>query len=531
MDLIFVFILVCAYCIYFLIERKNKFQVFIKNRINGPKPNLFWGNLKELKTNNLITFQEWSEKYGKIYGFFLGQEPQLVVQDEELIRLIAIKDFHLFSNRFVHAGDYEFVNDVREKKNVALINGKDWKRHRTIIRSSFSSSKLKAMVPLIEDSVKTLIKIIGEKSVNNNEFDIHKLYKKLTMEVIGKVAFGIDTESQTNPNDEFATTAESVLMNKIPFILMLRFLAKTLSDIVNLFHYALSKARLLPQSKIFELSENIIKNRIKTNVKRKDLLQLMIDTEVPADLYADHQELSVNVNVKTDDKIDESKKDVTKQSNQPLVKMNTDEIVSNCFAFLLAGFETTSTALGFITHFLVNHLDVQSRVREEVKDLLSKEGKLDYNTVSKLPYMEAVINESLRMYPPVTLFMRRFALIDYKYKDITIPKKTQVIFPIPLIHRDEAHWPNPDVFNPDRFLDDTKNKANSCMFMPFGAGPRNCIGLRLAMLEIKLTLSNLLSKYELVPSPNTFIDELPIDHYRSLQRPKKGVIVKVVAID
>ena len=126
--------------------------------------------------------------------------------------------------------------------------------------------------------------------------------------------------------------------------------------------------------------------------------------------------------------MDESEDISTKplKTDKRFVVLSENEIKSNSVIFLFAGYETTSLVLSYATHFLVNYPDIQERVRQEVIDLLESEGKLDYNTVSKLQYMECVLNETMRLHPPLINSTARMCLSDYKYKNITIPKGATV---------------------------------------------------------------------------------------------------------
>lgn len=199
--------------------------------------------------------------------------------------------------------------------------------------------------------------------------------------------------------------------------------------------------------------------------------------------------------------------------------------------FFVQGYETTSTALGFITHMLVNHIDVQDRVREEAFELFEREGKFDYNTVSQLSYMEAVIYETMRILPPVTLFVTRTCLSDFKYKDITIPAGAGITVPVYQLHHDPRNWEEPEKFDPERFMGINKGNVNPIAFQPFGSGPRNCIGMRFAILEIKLTLARLLTEYRLEAGPNTEIDSLKLTYKPIVMTPAKGIFVRAVPVE
>ncbi|RWS21997.1 cytochrome P450 3A8-like protein [Leptotrombidium deliense] len=264
------------------------------------------------------------------------------------------------------------------------------------------------------------------------------------------------------------------------------------------------------------------------NLRKKDLLQAMLDTKVNVNVLSSIDENSLAVNLHFND----SKKDETNgldEKQHTFKKMTINEVVANTAFFFEAGYETTSTSLAYVMHILVNHIYVQEMLREEIIQLLEQDGKLDYNVVSNLPFMDAVINETLRIYPPVTFFVTRVADIDYKYKNITIPKGTTVVVPVYQIQHDEKIWQEPEKFDPYRFYGDNKHRINDIAWQPFGAGPRNCVGMRFAMCEMKLTLAKLLLKYRFEPGLRTEVGEITVKYKVSVMCPK-NVYVKAIRL-
>jgi cytochrome P450 family 3 subfamily A len=227
----------------------------------------------------------------------------------------------------------------------------------------------------------------------------------------------------------------------------------------------------------------------------------------------------------SNDSIVESREQTTKRTN-----MTNDEVASNAVLFFDAGYETTSTALSYVMHILVNHQEIQEKIRQEVKELIEDEGKLDYNTVTKLKFMEQVVYETMRVYPPVTNFVSRSPNIDYHYKDIVIPRGTDCRVPVYHLHRDPELWSEPEKFDPQRFSAENKHLINPVVWQPFGVGPRNCIGMRFALLEIKLALSQLLIKYKLVPSEKTELGDITRDFKVITMTPKYGIFTKAISL-
>ena len=141
--------------------------------------------------------------------------------------------------------------------------------------------------------------------------------------------------------------------------------------------------------------------------------------------------------------------------------------------------------------------DVYDKVMQELTERLEdSEGKVSYETVSDMPYLEACIRETLRMSAPLAR-NDRICNKDWEYKGIRIKKGTRIGIPIQVIHKNPDYWPEPELFKPERFLKANSSKIVPCSFLPFGQGPRACLGERFAMVEIKIAMARLLQEFKL----------------------------------
>lgn len=197
---------------------------------------------------------------------------------------------------------------------------------------------------------------------------------------------------------------------------------------------------------------------------------------------------------------------ITRNDAVPKGRVLTQEevLVSAC-ALFIAGYDTSSSALSFLTYLLAAHQDIQDKVREEVTEALSGNGDLDYETLTrKLPYVGQVINEALRLYPPVLTFVTRKAVEDFEYNGLKYKAGTCFLSPTLQIHRDARYWTDPLIFNPERFSPENEKSIPKMAYQPFGMGPRNCLGSRMAQMSLTYTVARLVQcfKLQLGPSHN-----------------------------
>ena len=156
---------------------------------------------------------------------------------------------------------------------------------------------------------------------------------------------------------------------------------------------------------------------------------------------------------------------------------------------------------------------------------LDSKGEISYEELAKLPLLDAVISETLRLHSPA-LRTARMASTDYKLGDtgITLFKGQQVIIPIYAIHHAEEFYPEPFKFKPDRFMPENRHLIKPYTYLPFGGGPRNCIGMRFALLEAKLCLAHIVTKYKFFSSEHTDVPLIPKISANGLNTPKRVIV-------
>ncbi len=176
-------------------------------------------------------------------------------------------------------------------------------------------------------------------------------------------------------------------------------------------------------------------------------------------------------------------------------EMDDDLIRDQLVTMLIAGHDTSTCLLSWVLYFLAEYPEIQSKARDEVDRMLGS----DPPTIDKLAnlvYLDQIIKESLRIYPPIHAG-NRITTEDLDFQSYTIPAGSRVLFSIFLTHHDDKHWTDPESFNPDRFAPELPTPA-PYTYLPFGGGPRNCIGAAYAQVEAQVILARLLQKYQFV---------------------------------
>jgi cytochrome P450 len=314
-----------------------------------------------------------------------------------------------------------------------------------------------------------------------------------TLDIICSCCFGIEVNSLNDPDNEFIknVTRANKINLKDPRLLLLFLFPK-----FTKFLYTRNLIKLNDKEAfayLTDITNQVIERRKSKQEVREDFIQHMIEIE-------ENEKINENADNKSDNIMSlKLKKTLT-----------SSEIVSSAVLFMAAGFETTANTLCFISYCLALNQDVQDKLCQEIDDVLEKhDGKVTYDSVSEMKYMDMVIDETQRLYPAATR-LDRVANQDYEFEGIKLQKGQIWACSIVGVHYDEETYPNPKKFDPERFNDKNKATRDQMTHLPFGAGPRNCIAIRFALLEMKILLATLLSKSKFVKCDETD-DDVKLD--------------------
>ncbi|GFV66357.1 cytochrome P450 3A31 [Trichonephila clavipes] len=439
-------------------------------------------------------------KLGKIYGHFEGNRPLLSVADTSLLREILVKDFHIFpERRSMSTGDKIIT------KMLSVVNGEDWKRIRTIVTPTFTTGKIRRMVGIFKECSGTLVENFKTITEKGEPVETKKIYGAYTMDIIASSCFSTKLDSHNDPDNKFVVVARNAFRQSISW----RFLAFFIfPKLVKLLKISIFPPTALNFFK--EVTLQIIEERRRTGQTRNDFLQLLMDT---AKEVSEDSNSEFNKNEEDDMAAVYGEVDTKHQVFKSVTKKNLsmDELVAQCVIFFIAGYDTTGSTLSFATYMLALNQDVQEKAYQEIVDAVrDTNGELTYEAVQNLKYLDNIVSETLRLFPPATR-LERLAIADYKLGDtgITIPKGMVVTIPSYAMHRDPEIFPNPEKFDPDRFTSEERAKRDLYAYLPFGAGPRNCVGMRFALMEVKVCLAYVIANFKIKRSPQT---KVPLDY-------------------
>ncbi|XP_020833439.1 cytochrome P450 3A24-like [Phascolarctos cinereus] len=436
-------------------------RLFKDMGIPGPAPLPFLGNLLSYRKSFADFDMTCFKKYGKTWGLFDGRQPVLAIMDPEIIKSVAIKEcYSVFTNRR-NIGPAGIMENA-----VAIAKDDHWKRIRTVLSPTFTSGRLKEMFPIIEEYGDVLVKNMWKEVEKRKPVTLKHILGAYSMDVITSTSFGVNVDSLNNKNDPFIREINKLL--KAFYILNpLKFTTILFPFLIPLFKKL--DITLFPKEAIDFLAKSVEKikeERKKNSLKdRVDLLHLMMESQTS-----------------------------NNSQTHPHKDLSDEEILAQSILFIFAGYETTSSVLSFFFYNLATHPEIQQKLQEEIDAVFPSKEAVTYDALVQMEYLDMVIHENLRLFP-ITSRIERVAKKTVELNGLRIPKGTVVMTPSFALHRDPEYWPEPEEFRPERFSKGNKDNMNPYVYLPFGAGPRNCIGMRFALMSMKVAICRLLQEF------------------------------------
>ncbi|XP_009797711.1 cytochrome P450 734A1 [Nicotiana tabacum] len=469
---------------------------FAKQGIRGPPYKFFIGNAKEIvslmlkassqtmpySSHNILPrvlsfYHHWKKIYGATFLVWFGPTPRLAVADPDLIREIFTTKSEFYEKNEAHPLIRQLEGD-----GLLSLKGEKWAHHRKIITPTFHMENLKLLIPGAASKVIEMLEKLTQNSKNGGiEIEVSEWFQTLTEDIVAQTAFG---RSYEQGKAIFRLQAQQMVLASEAFQKVF-----------------IPGYRFLPTRrniKSWKLDTEIKKSLMKLIQERtedwgkemqengpKDLLGLMIQASMK------ESSLSSSIN---------SPLNHNSAINSSMITAN--DIAEECKTFFFAGEQTTSNLLTWTTVLLAMHPQWQDLARDEVIKVCGSRDIPSKDDLAKLKMLSMILNESLRLYPPIVATIRR-AKADVDLGGCKIPLGTEVLIPILAVHHDQAIWGNDaNEFNPARFSEGVARAAkHPVAYIPFGLGVRQCIGQNLAILQTKLTLAIILQRFTLRLSP------------------------------
>lgn len=460
--------------------------IFKKLGIPGPTPLPFVGTILGYRRGFVEFDQECFKKYGGMWGFYHGRQPMLAITDPDMIKAVLVKEcYSVFTNRRA-VGPVGFM-----KSAISVAEDENWKRIRTLLSPTFTSGKLKEMFPLIDQYGDVLVKNLRKEAEKGKPINLKDIFGAYSMDVITSTSFGVNIDSLNNPQDPFVEHIKKLLKFSIfnPLLLsivLFPFLTPVF-EVLNIHLFPKSVTDFFIKT-VKRMKESRLQDKQKHRV---DFLQLMINSQ----------------NSKETD------------SHKALSDL---ELIAQSIIFIFAGYETTSTTLSFLMYLLATHPDVQQKLQEEIDATFPNKAPPTYDALAQMEYLDMVLNESLRLFPVLSR-LERVCKKDVEINGVFIPKGTVVVVPSFILHRDPEYWSEPEEFRPERFSKSNKDSISPYAYMPFGNGPRNCIGMRFALMNMKLAVVRVLQNFSFKPCKET---QIPLKvESQGTTKPQKPIVL------
>jgi len=477
------------------------------------RPLPFLGNMLEIfdvKGGGIdmhLVYDEWAQKYGSVFKLFIGTRCVIVAADLDLAREVTLRKFSAFPARAGPSRESEtrvMAEQERKQAKYSIFNTKNpllWKGLRSNANAIFHSvDKMANFAPLMKSTADELADRLALVE-DGQSVDIWRLFGDMTLDVIGSTVFGVRFNSLHSPEGaEAVKAARTIFKYNIlggnPYV-MAAFVCPTF---------------LQPALKM--LSERYPTHAMRELSKARDFLHKISEQVYNlATAEEDNAPAGPNDAEPTAEKLSNTyngnsflKLFIEGRNRDTGAPLQKHEILPQAFIFLLAGYETTANTLGSTIYMLTQNKQAEEKLIEEI-DRLGK-GKPELPSIEELKeykYLDAVLNEVLRIMGPAPLFTREAQKdVDMSHGGVgRIAKGTSVHIASYSLHMNPQHWPEPKQFLPERFVEGTKAYAaqNHKAWMPFGSGPRMCVASGFAMVEAKLALITLYRRFRFEHAP------------------------------
>nr|CAD7588092.1 unnamed protein product [Timema genevievae] len=474
---------VLAWLAYRIMRTNKMFE--LSEKLPGPPCIPLLGNTRDIgalkmNVNNrdfLQSLVRLRNKFGSIFRLWLGSELFIFVSDPKYVETI------LSSSKMLDKGNnYKFLHRWLGA-GLLTSSGPTWRKHRKIISPTFHFKILEGCMDVFNaNSLKMVQKLQEQES--DEEFNINPYVTLCALDIICETAMGVNINAQDGGSADFvqATREMGEAITKRTFqpwlqpdlIFCLSDNGRRQKKSIGILHEMTDKIIKQRKEELAEQEKRDMEDQLKQNEdddlcikKRRAFLDMMLEAS----------------------KYDEV--------------MSIAELREEVHTFMFEGHDMTTSGISFILSSLSHNQDIQDRVVEELESIFGDSDRdATYRDIQEMKYLELVVKESQRMFPSLPMYVRNIKE-DIEMDGYTLPKGANVSIVNILMHRDANFFPDPEKFDPERFTPENCHGRNPYQYVPFSAGPRNCIGQKFAMLEMKTVVSKVLRSYKLLPGSTT----------------------------
>ncbi|XP_075038132.1 cytochrome P450 4B1-like [Mixophyes fleayi] len=432
----------------------------------GPKQHWLYGNAHEFKQdgNDLDIVAGYGRQYGYAFPMWFGKFfASLVVCHPDYAKAIVSRQDP--KDNFA----YYFITPWIGK-GLLVLSGQKWFQHRKLLTPAFHYDVLKPYIRLMSDCANTMLDKWEKLVPDQKPVELFNHVCLMALDTIMKCAFSYHSSCQNNSENDYTKA-----------VFELSYLVEHRTRCFpyhNDFIYYLS-----PHGFRFRRALTIVHQHTDKVIKQRKA-SLKHETELEKVKQKRHLDfLDILLFAKD-------------ENGQGL---SDEDLRAEVDTFMFEGHDTTTSGISWILYCMAKYPEHQEKCREEIREVLGERNTVEWEDLGKLPYTTMCMKESMRLYPPVPGVARELSQPITFCDGRSLPKGTTIFLSIYSINRHPSIWDNPEVFDPLRFSPDNSSNRHAYSFLPFSAGPRNCIGQNFALNEMKVALALTLQRFELSP--------------------------------
>ncbi|XP_044270354.1 cytochrome P450 4C1-like [Tribolium madens] len=439
------------------------------SKVPGPKPSPIIGNsldIGQTPQDLLNSIVKWAKEFGTVYKVFIGNDVRVLISNPEITESVLSSNVHI-----TKSNAYDLL---KPWLGIGLLisTGKKWKSRRKLITPTFHFKILDQFLDVFNSCGNILVQRLA-KEVGKNSVDVYPFINLCSLDIICETSMGVKIKAQQGNNTEYVEAVRSFLdifihrtfsvWKKIDALFRFSGMHKAYKQLLTILHqFTINIIVTSREKKSQKKTENITPD---DGIKRKvALLEMLLESE-------------------------ENK------------MLSNEDIREEIDTFVFEGHDTTTSGIAFAILSLAENPEVQEKLYEEVVSVIDDIENITMQHLQEMKYLEMVLKEAQRLYPSVPVIERRLE-VDCNIGGYDFPKDTFLSLFIYGMHHNEKYFPDPEKFDPYRYLPENQAQRHNYAYVPFSAGPRNCIGQKFAMLEMKTIIAKIVKNFKVLPVPD-----------------------------